>query len=280
VTGSDPIGQLRERGWCVVEGVIPPAALDRCYYDGYRILTTCGVIAPAYPRNMSWQLRALELIEDVIHPARADDILKEQFYIRPAYVNDVPSFARFLADGRLLETVRAYVGPEPRITFTTLYVHEPGTARGPWHGGGPFHPLYAAHYPSPYENAAPHLTAHLLMSEFSGENGGLLLVPGSHRRVTNPAHDAEAGRCAPQPDEATATAPTGSVILTDSRLWRAVAPNAGDFSRMSVTIEFAPARERLPDFLARAKSARLNPGVFDRLPPAVRPLFSDWQRSA
>src|SRR5262245_20778473 len=101
------IQQLREQGWCRIDGVIPAEAFERCYYDGYRILTTCGVIAPAYPYNGSWQLRALELLEDVIDPAKKDEILQEQFYIRPSYINDVQRFAPYLADDRLAAVVEA-----------------------------------------------------------------------------------------------------------------------------------------------------------------------------
>jgi len=273
---SSVLSRLREQGWCVVPDVIPADVVLRCYYEAYRLVTTCGVIAPAYPRNMSWQLRAQELMEDVVNPARRDDVLADQFYIRPAVINDSQVFAPALAEPRVAEIVDAALGRDARVTFTTLYVHEPETKRGPWHGGGPFHPAYAAHYPSPYPDAAPHLTAHVLFSDFTAENGGILAVPGSHRRPTNPAYEPREKRFVAEPTEMNLTAKAGSVLIMDSRLWHAIAPNPSDFPRVSVVVEYAPAREKLPASLANAKVPPMSAAVFHRLPASVQPLFRDW----
>lgn len=264
------VQQIREQGWSRIDGVIPADALEKCYYEGYRLVTTCGVIAPSYPYNGSWQLRALELMEDVIDTARKDSVLEDQFYIRPAVINDTLSFAPYLGDPRVSEVLTAALGKDPIVTFTTLYVHEPGTKRGLWHAGGPFNPDYLAHYPSPYDNAATHLTVHLLISDFSDENGCLLAVPGSHRRTTNPAFEPKDKRLVKYPDEARITGPAGSMVIADSRLWHAIAPNDSDFPRMSVVLECAPATS------PHAKCAKMPKGVFNRLPPNVQPLFRGW----
>jgi ectoine hydroxylase-related dioxygenase (phytanoyl-CoA dioxygenase family) len=275
-SASNLIQSVREHGYCVVENVIPATALDGCYYDMYRILATCGIIAPSYPHNGSWQSRALELLEDVINPARTQEVLEEQFYIRPGIINDVQSFAPYLGDSRLLEVVETLLGREARITFTTLFIHEPGTKRGPWHAGGPFNPGYAAHYPSPYPDAAMHLTMHLAFSDFNAENGGILSLPGSHRRDSNPGYAPRTHRFAPFPGETAIEAKEGSAVIMDSRFWHAIAPNPSDFPRVSVVVEYAPSEQGLPEFLSKAKSAKMSPAVFNRLPGPVQPLFRQW----
>lgn len=234
------VTQLRQDGFCRLDNVVAPEVALDCYYDAFRVLATCGIIAPAYSHNASWQLRALELMEDVINPARHDSILEEQFYVRPAANRDMQSFTPYLTAPRVTEFIEARLGAEARVTFSTLYVHEPGTQRGTWHTGGPFNPDFAAHYPAPYGESAPHLTLHLLLSDFTNENGGLLAVPGSHRRTTNPGYLPRAERFETYPDEANLTGAAGSVIVMDSRLWHAIAENPFDFPRASIVVEIAP----------------------------------------
>jgi len=269
MSDSSIVSEVKEQGWSVIPDVVPTDVLERCYYDGYRLVTTCGVIAPSYPYNGSWQLRALELMEHVIDPSRKDSVLGDQFYIRPAVINDGQTSVPFLIDPRVTSAVEALLGHEPRITFTTLFVHEAETKRGPWHAGGPFNPDYLAHYPSVYEKAPLHLTAHLLVSDFSEENGGLLVRKNSHRLTTNPGFEAAAKRHEICDDESTISAKAGSVILTDSRLWYAVAPNPSDFPRMSIVVDYAPAK-------SIAKCSVMPQGVFNRLPPPAQTLFREW----
>ncbi len=273
---SDSLDHLKQHGWCRIDSVLDADQIDRSFYDAYRILATCGVIAPGYIHNGTWQTRALELAADVVNPDRTDGILDEQFYIRPAYINDIQSFVPALIDQRIGAVVEATLGKDARVTFTTLLVSESGTQRGPWHAGGPFNPDYAAHYPSPYRDAKPHLTLHVLSNDFTAENGGILIAPQSHRRDTNPGYLPREKRFAREAGEAFITGRAGSVIIADSRLWQAVAPNPSDFPRASVVVEMSPAKESLPTNLAGARLPKMSAALFDRLPPVAQKLFRDW----
>ena len=72
--------------------------------------------------------------------------------------------------------------------------------------------------------------------------GGTLLVPGSHRSGVNPSDGMAAGidRDGEHPEEIHAEGKAGSVLLYDSRLWHAVAPNRSDADRVALIIRYAP----------------------------------------
>ena len=79
-----------------------------------------------------------------------------------------------------------------------------------------------------------------MLSPFSAETGGTLIVPGSHRSNTNPTTDMGVDPMASYPTEMQATGDPGSVMFFDSRLWTATATNLGDKPRVGVAVRFAP----------------------------------------
>ena len=127
-----------------------------------------------------------------------------------------------------------------RITFTSAIITHPGNLRGDWHADWPFNQRNAGHIPAPYSDATFHLTSLWMFSPFTEANGGTLLVPGSHRTSNNPTGDNGVDPNAPYPTEIHATGDAGSVLLFDSRLWHASAPNHSQEPRVSVVVRYAP----------------------------------------
>jgi hypothetical protein len=262
---------LEAEGWCRLRRVVPEEQIRTWRYQLYGIACGCGVIAPAYTHNMTAEKRAGELLGAALRPGRLDDVtLEYPFFLRPRAVNDWPAFAAFLADPRIQAVVRARLGTGARATETSLMVHQPGTRRGAWRAAGAFNAHLQPSLPSPYPRAARALVLLLLATDFSRENGGLLAVPRSHRRATNPSHEPREARVRTEKGETRLAGRAGDVLVLDGRLWHAVAPNASRLLRIGVAVELAPRRGAALAF------PRMSPGVHRALPPCVRPWFAPW----
>lgn len=72
----------------------------------------------------------------------------------------------------------------------------------------------------------------LMVDDFTVENGATKLVPGSHRDAERPSDD-ELERRASR-----ATGAAGTILLFDSNLWHAAAPNTTQAPRMALTLTF------------------------------------------
>ena len=209
---------LKLDGWCVVEGVIPA---DRVEHVRQSVEA-----AVAKHRN----------------PAAPSGIGH-----LPGMINFDQSFAPFLADENFLALVGAMLGHHPRISFTTGTINYPGNERGGWHADWPFNQNNAGHIPAPYPDATVHLTTLWMLAPFTEENGGTLLVPGSHRSPNNPTGDNGVDPLAPYP--------TRSKRLRPSRQRRRLSEETG---RKENAVPSLPA------------------SVFAELPAPVQPLFRHW----
>jgi ectoine hydroxylase-related dioxygenase (phytanoyl-CoA dioxygenase family) len=199
----------------------------------------------------------------------------------------------YLAEPRLVALAEALFGPHHRISFTSGQVNYPGIRRGEWHADWPFNQKAAGHIPAPYPDAVFHLTTLWMLSPFSADNGGTLILPGSHRRRDNPSGDNGVDARAPQPGEMQACGEAGSALVFDSRLWHSVAPNTTGRSRVSVAVRYAPwwlnldilmpgsdERKRMVEEPGRHDNnvQPLTAEVYAALPERVRPLLRHWVR--
>ena len=126
-------------------------------------------------------------------------------------------------------------------------------------------------------------------------------MPGSHRAASNPtAVEANlpgaASRGIPAAREKLAgemhaAGPTGSVLVMDSRLWHATAPNQTGEPRVALAVRYAPwwlnlevlrpesdERRRMCDEAGRTENLvpSIRREVYDQLPTAVQPLYRHW----
>lgn len=266
--------QMRTSGYCILQNVIPP---DRCATIRESILETVRQERHNYANA----------------PAKVG--------FTPSLINHNQSFVEYLADVELLELIGRLLGEHLRISFTSAIINEPGNARGGWHADWPFNQKNAGHIPVPYPDVVMHITTLWMLSPFEAENGGTLILPGSHRRGTNPTAIAAArsgddlsdlpGPHEEVPGETSATGSAGSVLIMDSRLWHATAPNSADEPRVALAVRYAPWWLNLE--VLRPESAErkhmcnesgktenvvpsIAPNVYDRLPANIQPLFRHW----
>ena len=260
---SELIDNVRKNGYCLIDGVVPEA---QCEEIRQRLLAV------------------VERFRSSTAPERVGFV--------PSVINHDQSFAPYLADSRLMQIATALLGHDPRISFTSVIVNEPGNARGGWHADWPFNQNNAGHIEAPYPDAIFHLTTLWMLSPFSQQNGGTLVVPGSHRRFTNPTHsdnDVSVGQTVST--EINVVGSVGSVLLFDSRLWHATSPNHTGQPRVALAVRYAPWWLNLevlrPESTEREWLCQqtgndenlvppIEPNVFERLPAEVQPLYRHW----
>ncbi|MSS73711.1 MAG: hypothetical protein EXS64_19820 [Candidatus Latescibacteria bacterium] len=255
---------LQIDGWCVVEEVIPKEDVERVRRS----------VLETVPRHRNPKApKGIGFVSGLI--------------------NHDQSFAPYLADPRLLGIARRLFGAHVRISMTSAIVNYPGNDRGGLHADWPFNQNNAGHVPVPYPDTPMHLTTIWMLSTFTPENGGTLVVPGSHRTPNNPTGNIGLDGKAPYPTELQVTGPAGSVMVFDSRLWHATAPNGSSEPRVALAIRYAPwwlnLEVLMPGSVERARMVD-EPGktdnqvppvpkeVYDALPADVKPLYRHWVR--
>ena len=198
-----------------------------------------------------------------------------------------------LADRRLMDLVEAIFGPHTRISCTDGVVNYPACGRGYWHADWPYNQTNTSHIPAPYPDATMHLSTIWMLSDFTPETEGTLVIPGSHKHPRNPsAGDLEGiDRDAPHPTEMHTTGKAGSVFVSDSRLWHAVAPNSSDAPRVGMIIRYAPWWLNLnPTMIGTEEHTMMvvetggknyeqmpiKREVYEAMPEDVKPLYRYW----
>ena len=260
----DKLQEMREAGFCVLEQIIPEDCCESIRQSVAAAATRAG----------------------------DRDILSERsISFLPGLINHDQSFADYLAHPQLLELLSALLGEHIRVSFTSAIINQTGNERGEWHADWPFNQKNAGRIPAPYPDVVMHITTLWMLSPFSQTNGGTLVVPGSHRKSTNPTAPGREDSLKSFPTETVASGQAGSVLVFDSRLWHASAPNSSKEPRVALAVRYAPwwltldvlrpdseDRRRMVDEPGAIEN-RVPPvprAVFERLPQNVKPLFRHW----
>lgn len=267
---------LTTEGWCVIDDVIPAEVVSGICRAVLELVEAQRVererwIAESRARGQRHGADGVENAQGVI--------------------NSIPAFAPYVADGRIMEVAEASFGPYVRVSSTSAIVTHPHNKRGYWHADWPFNQTFTSRIPAPYGDCMMHLSSLFMLTDFSAENGGTLIVPGSHRLPDNPSGDNGVDCEAPHPREINVTGRAGSVFLYDSRLWHCVAPNRTTQPRVAISVRYAPwwlnldvRRKGSPDNQRIVVETQgkdnsvplLSRSSFDALPEEVKPLFSHW----
>ena len=256
--------QMQINGYCILEDIIPQ---DECAV--MRELVSAAVERersgyPGAPRNVGFV---------------------------PSLVNHDQSFVEYLAAPRLMGLLGKLLGEHLRISFTSAIINEPANERGKWHADWPFNQNNAGRVLAPYPDALMHITTLWMLSSFREENGGTLVLPGSHRCSTNPTAEDGPDPFERFPAETNASGDPGSVLVMDSRLWHATAPNRSSQPRVALAVRYAPwwlnlevlrpesdERRRMCDESGRSDNIvpSIRPEVYASLPENVQPLYRHW----
>jgi len=269
---------IQDSGYCVVENVIPADRIDAIRGE---------VVAAQLAHHAQAEAELART------RARGHRIGVEGVGVLKQVVNATQCFAEHLADPRILGVADELLGDFVRISCTDAVINHPGNRRGYWHADWPYNATNSTHLRAPYPDALMHLSSIWMLTDFSAENGGTFVLPGSHRIPSNPATGDMAGvdQDAAHPDERQAIGPAGGVLLYDSRLWHAVAPNRSEGSRVALIVRYAPwwlnltpSMRGTPDHERMVletggknyDAIPIRREVFEGLPEAVRPLYRHW----
>jgi hypothetical protein len=199
----------------------------------------------------------------------------------------VPGFLRFNQDvapyvsEEPLAFVESFFGPHVRISMVTGIANGPGIARGPLHSDWPYNQKSAAHVPPPYPDAVMHLVSMWMLTDFTQENGGTIVVPGSHKQ---PCHPMDEESMRPGPGETQLTGKAGTVAIFDARLWHAVAENRTMSDRVAVLVRYAPWWLNLdtlrPDTVDHGDIVERNHGKDSIVPPLSQEQFESLPDAA
>ena len=275
---ADGIRRVSQDGFTILEGVIP-----------------AGQVPPVRDAVIAAQQRRHAETEAALAATRASGhrVGVEGVASLRGVLNETQIFAPWLVEPRLLGIARSFFGEHVRISCTDCVINHPGCGRGYWHADWPYNQTNASHIPAPYPDALLHLATIWMLTDFTPDNGGTLLVPGSHRFAGNPSAQNMGGidRDAPYPTEFHAVGSAGSVLLYDSRMWHAVPPNRSAADRVALIVRYAPWWLNLEP--TRPGSAQhtamvvetggknyaqpeVTPQAYAALPDEVKPLYRHW----
>ena len=262
---QDWVSQIGDVGFCIIPEVVPPL---ECAALAEHLLQ----VASKWRREKEYTSMKVSVVKGLLSVDQ--------------------SVAEYLADDRVLAVLSDLLGNNLRISFTSLLVNEPGKERTMMHADWPFNQWNVCHFPAPYPNIVAHMTALLMISPFTDDNGGTLVVPGSHLRQTNPTDtQADLDPYDIYPDETRITGPAGSMLLMDSRTWHCPPANPSDQPRVCVALRYAPwwlnlealdpeseLRKQWVDEpgLRENDQARIPREAFERMPEKTKPLLRHW----
>ena len=272
------VDDIRKNGYSVVDGVIP----------GERVGEIRREVVEAQRAHHEEAEAELAKIRSRGHRVGVQGVA-----VLKQAINATQCFAPYLADERILGVVEAFFGDFARISCTDCVINHPGNGRGYWHADWPFNATNSTHVKAPYPDAMMHLSSIWMLTRFGPDNGGTFVLPRSHRFDNNPATGKMSGidQDAPNPDERQVAGSAGSVLLYDSRLWHAVAPNRSEESRVALVVRYAPwwlnltpTMRGTPDHERMVletggknyDSIPIRREVFERLKDNVKPLYRHW----
>jgi len=250
--------ELRLSGFTVLRGVVPPAEV--------------GVVRESV-------LRTVE---------RVSGFRDDGVGFLAGFLNHDRSIVPHLTEPRLMAVIGGALGKGVHVTFASAIINAPRNARGGWHSDWPFNQRNAGAVPAPYPDTLMHLTTLWMLSPFSTETGGTLIVPGSHRHQSNPTGENGFDAASPIAGEMNAHGDAGDVLVFDSRLWHATAQNSTDQPRVALAVRYGPwwldssilhpgsekRRQLVEETGAKENEVpRLDRDVFEELPPELKELF-------
>ena len=138
------------------------------------------------------------------------------------------------------------------------------------------------------------ITVIFMLSDFTHESGGTLIVPGSHRNPNNWSAEHGESNLTPHPSQKQVTGKASSALVFDSRMWHAIPTNQSDQPRAGVTVRYgpwwlnvsvfmpgSPEREYMLDENGKPEANvvyPLPPDIYASLPEDAKPLFRHWVR--
>ena len=253
------VEQIRRDGYCVVEGMIGAADLDRVRDDAIRVTHKDKRYRP--------ELGGIAVAQDLINSSQV--------------------FAPFLVSPPLIAVIKALLGPLPRVTSASALVSYPGNEQGDWHTDWPYSVEFSDYMPTPYPDITMHLSTLWMLTPFNSMSGGTRIIPGSHRWGDSPNHREGFDPFSLHPDEVQVEGEAGSALVWDTRAWHAIASNRSGEPRVAIVARYIPwwlnsnpqingTPERMSMLGEKGRTdgfTRVKAEVFEALPDDIKSVF-------
>jgi ectoine hydroxylase-related dioxygenase (phytanoyl-CoA dioxygenase family) len=210
-------------------------------------------------QDPDWLVKALQglrhlgfaVVEDVVDAALRDETRERMYAVQRAIREDVGEdrlqragelgvlrlmlgydehFVRFLELPEILALVDATVSATAILHLQNGFVLPPQPRDA--NGAGTFQQSFHRDFPRHLDGYLASLNTLIAIDDFTPENGGTIVAPGTHQRAERPddgflAAVAEPLRCT-----------AGSVVVFDSTLWHAAGRNRSDRDRLGINQQF------------------------------------------
>jgi len=203
------LATMRRDGFCVMRGVIPPD----------EVAAVCASVGNSVRKNSS--------------------LPPPQGYVT-GFLRTDQSYAKYLADPRLMAVVEAMFGEFARISVLTGAINAPGIQRAWVHADWPFNQNSKARVRAPYPDVCMNLVTMWMATDYTEENGGTIVIPGSHKRDYSPKLGSKYDPMAKYDGEIQLVGKAGDVGLFDARTWHAIAENRSPHERIGFIVRYAP----------------------------------------
>lgn len=197
------------------------------------------------------------------------------------------AIAPYLTAPRMLAIMDRLFGEYYRISHVTGSINGPGSKRAVVHADWPYNQDAKARIRAPYPDVLLNMVTMWMLTDYTVENGGTMVIPGSHKRHEAPRKDSALDPMAAYPGEVQLQGTAGDVGLFDARTWHAISPNVSAAERIGVIVRYVPwwlnlgplrpgSRDRMQIVEANdgkdAKVEALPLSAYRTLPEAVKPL--------
>lgn len=206
---NELLATLGRDGFCVMKGVIPPDKV--------------GAVRDSVQKSVRQHTDTPPPLGHVSGFLRVDQ-----------------SYAPWLSEPRLMAVLERLFGAFFRISVLTGSVNGPGIKRGEVHADWPYNQNGNARFLSPYPDVMTNMVTMWMLTDYTIENGGTHVIPGSHKRDHSPRFGSDLDPMATYPGEVQLQGKAGDVGLFDARTWHAIAPNTTDQDRIGFIVRYAP----------------------------------------
>ncbi len=196
--------------------------------------------------------------------------------------------APYLTNPRLMALVDHLFGEFPNISMLTGTINGRGLPRGEVHADWPYNQNGRARIRVPFPDVIMNLVTMWMITDYTVENGGTIIIPGSHKRNYAPELGTAVDPLAKYEGEVQLVGKAGDVGVFDARTWHAIAPNISDHDRSGVIVRYAPwwinlnplkpgtreRRQMVEKTGGRDSQVALLPkSIYENLPEDLKPLI-------
>jgi hypothetical protein len=248
--GDEPTVLMRTAmGDMPVRGNVPRALLDVIEDRGYAVLEN------------ALSRQEVEAVREALIPYLGEGPFGRNDFegFRTKRVYSLPAksraFDRLIEDERVLDVAGALLGPNFLLTAALAINLGPGETAQDLHYDEAFY------YGLPRPRRPLSLSTLWAIDDFTADNGGTLIAPGSQRWGDGPPD--------PGADLVTLEMPAGSVALYPGTLWHAGGANTTDRFRLGISIQYVVAWARQQESYLLA----VPPEVVREVSPRLRQLL-------